>query len=77
MRIRGSVEWNWANLPKCAFADDLEQPEVKESDLAVKVDWLRAATDSSHGVGETESEEDEGMGLGWRRGGSEKSRPFA
>jgi len=38
------------DLPECTFADDLEQSEVKESDLAVKVDRLRAAANSPHGV---------------------------
>ena len=38
------------NLPECAFADDLEKPEVKESDLAVKIDGLRATANSPHGV---------------------------
>jgi len=75
VRISWSAERDWANLAKSAFADDFEQPEVKESDLAVKVDGLRATTDSPHGVGRGEREGDEGMGLGQRRGGSEKKSP--
>ena len=40
------------DLPECAFADDLEQPEVEESDLAVKVDGLRTTANGPHGGGE-------------------------
>ena len=54
---------NRADLPKCSFADDLEQPEVKESDLAVKVDGLRATANGPHGVVEREDED------GFRTGG--------
>ena len=39
-----------ADLPECALAHDLEQPEVEESDFAVKVNRLRATTNSPHGV---------------------------
>jgi len=28
------------DLPECTFADDLEKPEVEESDLAIVVDGL-------------------------------------
>jgi hypothetical protein len=38
------------DLPESAFADDLEQPEVKEGDLAVKINRLRATANSPHGV---------------------------
>lgn len=47
------------DLPECAFADDLEQPEMKEGNLAVEVDGLRAAANSPHSVvkGEEEGED--------------------
>jgi hypothetical protein len=49
-----------AHLPECAFADDLEQLEVKEGDFAVKIDRLRATANSPHGV--VEGEEEDGPG---------------
>ena len=48
-----------ADLPECAFADDLEQPEVKESDFAVEIDGLRATANSPHDV--VKGEEEDGL----------------
>ena len=43
-------EEDGTDLPECAFSNDLEQPEVEESDLSVKIDGLRATANGPHGV---------------------------